>query len=521
MESPATLPPPEVCERARLSRDARFDGLFFTAVSSTGIYCRPVCPAPTPKRANVKYFGNAAAAEAAGFRPCLRCRPELSPGDGAWRRGDAAVARALKLIDDGLLAEQPLSALAERVHLGERQLRRLFVERLGAPPIGVHGTRRLLFAKQLLTETSLPITDVALAAGFGSLRRFNTTFRDAYRMAPRDLRKRPSAARAEGEGLVLRLGYRPPYDFDAILSFMRGRAMPGIEHVDDASYARAVLADESEGGGADGSRDKAGTAWLRVSEWPGGDHALRLELHGVAPSRLIGIVNRVRRMFDLDADPQAIDAVLSRSQRLAPILAAHPGVRVPSSWDGFEAAVRAIVGQQVSTAAARTIAMRLAQRFGTPLETPVGVGVGTAHPALTHRFPSPAVLAEADLSGIGLTGSRAETLRTVARALLDGEVDFRPERTLEDFVARWTALRGVGPWTAQYLALRALGHPDAFPAEDLMLQRAFPEESPRLSAKALTARAEAWRPWRGYAVLLLWRDLMSAPATKKTKGKSQ
>jgi AraC family transcriptional regulator of adaptative response / DNA-3-methyladenine glycosylase II len=513
MDSPAaasTLPSPEVCERARLSRDARFDGLFFTAVKSTGIYCRPVCPAPTPKRANVAYYGNAAAAEAAGFRPCLRCRPELSPGDGAWRRGDAAVARALKLIDDGLLAEQPLSALAERVHLGERQLRRLFVERLGAPPIGVHGTRRLLFAKQLLTETSLPITDIALAAGFGSLRRFNTTFRDAYRMAPRDLRKRPAAAHAAEDGLVLRLGYRPPYDFAALLAFMRGRALPGIEHVDDASYARAVLP---------GDGDAAGTtaSWLRVSEWPGGEHALRLELHGVPPARLIEVVNRVRRMFDLDADPQAIGAVLSRSPRLAPVLAAHPGVRVPSSWDGFEAAVRAIVGQQVSTTAARTIATRLAERFGTPLGADFAPGTG--HPALTHRFPTPAVLAEADLSGIGLTTSRAETLRTVALAMLDGSVDFRPERTLEDFVARWTALRGIGPWTAQYLALRALGHPDAFPAEDLMLQRAFPQEAPRLSAKALIAHAEAWRPWRAYAVILLWRDLMSASAAPKSKGK--
>ncbi|HEU4992172.1 MAG TPA: AlkA N-terminal domain-containing protein [Luteimonas sp.] len=505
------LPSPEVCERARLSRDARFDGLFFTAVKSTGIYCRPVCPAPTPKRANVSYFGNAAAAEAAGYRPCLRCRPELSPGDGAWRRGDAAVARALKLIDDGLLAEQPLSALAERVHLGERQLRRLFVERLGAPPIGVHGTRRLLFAKQLLTETALPITDIALAAGFGSLRRFNTTFREAYRMAPRDLRKRP-AARAADEGLVLRLGYRPPYDFAALLAFMRGRALPGIEHVDEASYARAVLPDEADAAGAAAS-------WLRVSEWPGGEHALKLELHGVPPARLIGIVNRVRRMFDLDADPQAIGAVLSRSPRLAPVLAVHPGVRVPSSWDGFEAAVRAIVGQQVSTAAARTIAARLAERFGTPLETPFAAGAG--HPALTHRFPTPAALAEADLSGIGLTGSRAATLRTVARALLDGTVDFRPERTLDDFVARWTALRGIGPWTAQYLALRALGHPDAFPAEDLMLQRAFPQEAPRLSAKALIARAEAWRPWRAYAVMLLWRDLAPAPGAAKPRGKSK
>ncbi len=227
------LPALQVCEQARLSRDPRFDGLFFTAVTSTGIYCRPVCPAPTPRRENITYYGNAAAAEAAGFRPCLRCRPELSPADGAWRRGDAAVARALKLIDEGVLAEQPLAALAERVNLGERQLRRLFVERLGAPPIGVHGTRRLLFAKQLLTETALPITEVALAAGFGSLRRFNTTFREAYRMAPRDLRKRPLLP--TGETLTLRLGYRPPYDFASMLAFLRGRALPGVEVVDDTS----------------------------------------------------------------------------------------------------------------------------------------------------------------------------------------------------------------------------------------------------------------------------------------------
>lgn len=513
MDSPATtaLPSPEVCERARLSRDARFDGLFFTAVKSTGIYCRPVCPAPTPKRANVSYFGNAAAAEAAGYRPCLRCRPELSPGDGAWRRGDAAVARALKLIDDGLLAEQPLSALAERVHLGERQLRRLFVERLGAPPIGVHGTRRLLFAKQLLTETALPITDIALAAGFGSLRRFNTTFRDAYRMAPRDLRKRPSSARAADEGLVLRLGYRPPYDFAAMLAFLRGRALPGVEHVDDTSYARVIAPEPGDAG--------ATPAWLRISEWPGGEHALRLELHGAAPTRLVGIVNRLRRMFDLDADPQAIAAVLARSPRLKPLLKRHPGARVPSGWDGFEIAVRAVVGQQVSVAAARTVVARLAQRFGTALETPFAAG--TDGPVLTHLFPTPEALADADLSAVGLTRARADTIRTVARALLDGRVDFRPERTLEDFAARWVALPGIGPWTAQYIALRALGHPDAFPAEDLVLQRALPDEAERLTAKALTAHAEAWRPWRAYAVILLWRDSMPAPAPVKRKRKPQ
>ncbi|MFS8063277.1 MAG: AlkA N-terminal domain-containing protein [Luteimonas sp.] len=486
--------PDHVCEQARLSRDPRFDGLFFTAVTSTGIYCRPVCPAPAPKRENIAYYRNAAAAEAAGFRPCLRCRPELSPGDGAWRRGDAAVARALKLIDEGLLAEQPLAVLAERVHLGERQLRRLFVERLGAPPIGVHGTRRLLFAKQLLTETTLPITQVALAAGFGSLRRFNTTFQAAYRMAPRDLRKRPLEER--GEALTLRLGYRPPYDFAAMLDFLRGRVLPGVEHVDGSgvdatSYARVIGPIETPG-------------WLRVSAWPGDEHALKLELHGAAPARLQEIVNRLRRMFDLDADPQAISDALSSDARLRPLLALRPGLRLPSGWDGFEIAVRAIIGQQVSVAAARTVAARLAQRFGQVLPVPFA-------PGLEHLFPTPEALADADLTPIGLTRARAETIRTMARALLDGRVDFKPERTLDDFAARWVALPGIGPWTAQYIAMRALGHPDAFPAEDLVLQRALPNDGSRLSAKVLSRHAEAWRPWRAYAVIHLWRDTMTPP----------
>ena len=270
--SASPVPSTQVCEQARLSRDARFDGLFFTAVTSTGIYCRPVCPAPAPKPKNITYYGNAAAAEAAGFRPCLRCRPELAPG--AWRRGDEVVARALQLIDEGALAEHPLAALAARVNLGERQLRRLFVDRLGAPPLGVHGTRRLLFAKQLLTKTTLPITEVALAAGFGSLRRFNTTFRDAYAMAPRDLRKRPRAD--VGDALTLRLGYRPPFAFAAMLEFLRGRALPGVERVDDDSYARVIAAPVGIAGATPG--------WLRVSAWPGGEHALKLEL-GAAETR--------------------------------------------------------------------------------------------------------------------------------------------------------------------------------------------------------------------------------------------
>ncbi len=492
MPSPAApnpLPAPAICERARLSRDPRFDGLFFTAVRTTGIYCRPVCPAPPAKAANVSYFPNAASAEAAGYRPCLRCRPELSPADGTWRRGDDTVARALKLIDRGLLAEHPLSTLAERVHVGERQLRRLFVERLGAAPIGVHGTRRLLFAKQLLTETALPITEVALAAGFGSLRRFNATFLQAYGMAPRELRKHEPAG--HGHTLSLRLNYRPPYDFDAMLDFLRSRALPGVEVVDAESYLRVVAGNALSPG------------WLRVGRWNGDAQALRLELHGIPPSGLLDVVERVRRMFDLDADPATIASSLAHDQRLWPMVNKRPGLRLPSGWDGFEIAARAVIGQQISVPAARTVTARLAERFGTPLPS------SFTELGLRHAFPIADTLADADLSGLGLTTSRATTLRGIARAIVDGHVDFRVERTLDDFVERWTRLPGIGPWTAQYIALRALGHPDAFPAEDLVLQKHVPTDGTRMTTKALLARAEAWRPWRGYAVIQLWRDAAS------------
>lgn len=479
----STLPDPQTCDAARLSRDPRFDGLFFTAVTSTGIYCRPVCPAPAPKPQNIRYFAQAAAAEAAGFRPCLRCRPELAPGDGSWQRGDELVARALKLIDAGLLAEQPVAALAERVHVGERQLRRLFVERLGAAPLGVHNTRRLLFAKQLLTETALPVTQVALAAGFSSLRRFNDCFRDAYRMAPRDLRR--STVPASGQALRLTLRYRPPYDFAAMLAFLGQRALPGVEHVDATSYSRVI-----------GTLDAPG--WLRVSGGADED-ALQLEVHGLAPSSLLPLVRRVRRMFDLDADPHAINAALAVDPVLHDCVAARPGLRLPSGWDGFEIVVRAILGQQISVAAARTLASRVADRYGSRLpQSPA--------PGLTHLFPTPAALIDADLLSLGLTRARAEAIRTIARALLDGDIDFQPEQTLDEFVRRWTALRGIGAWTAHYVALRALGHPDAFPADDLVLRRVADPDGAVLSARALSLRAEAWRPWRAYAVIQLWRQ---------------
>ena len=488
-DSLRTLPDSHVCEQARLSRDARFDGLFFTAVSSTGIYCRPVCPAPPPKRENVSYYENAAAAELAGFRPCLRCRPELAPGNDQWQRGDHVVARALKLIEGGMLEEQSLEQLATRVGLDARQLRRLFVERVGAPPISVHTTRRLLFAKQLLTETALPVTEVALASGFRSLRRFNAAFQQANRISPRELRRHPRAA--PGAALVLRLGYRPPYDFEALLAFLRTRALPGVELVDEHSYARVF-----------GPTDAPG--WLRVSAWPGGEHALRLQLHCPQSTRLLGVVTKLRRMFDLDANPQAIADIFRHDDILAPLLARRPGLRLPGGWNGFEIAVRAILGQQISVAAARTLATRIVQRWGEPLPTP-------PVPGLERLFPTPAALAAADLREIGLTTTRAATVRGMAQALLDGRVDFRAEQSLDEFIARWTTLPGIGEWTAHYMAMRALSHPDAFPAADLILRRAAARDGDALSTKALTALAEAWRPWRAYAVMQLWRSTTDSP----------
>ena len=496
----ATLPDIKVCERARLSRDARFDGLFFTAVTSTRIYCRPVCPAPAPKTTNIRYYASAAAAEAAGFRPCLRCRPELAPGNAVWHRGEHVVARALKLIDAGLLADHSLEQLASRVNIGTRQLRRLFVEHLGAPPIDVHTTRRLLFAKQLLTETALPVTEVALASGFGSLRRFNAAFAQANRIPPRELRRHPRAV--VGEALVLRLGYRPPYDFEALLTFLRTRSLPGVELVDEHGYMRVF-----------GPADAPG--WLRLSAWPEetghvDEHALKLELHSPQPAQLLPVVTRLRRMFDLDAEPQAIAATLGAGGVLKPLLRKRPGLRLPGGWDGFEIAVRAVLGQQVSVAAARTLATRIVQRYGEPLAVPLV-------PGLERLFPTPERLAEADLREIGVTTARAATIRGVAQALLDGRIDFRAEQPLDEFVARWVALPGIGEWTAHYMAMRALSHPDAFPAADLILRRVAAGDAPELSTKALAALAEAWRPWRAYAVMHLWRSAGDAAAVKRSK----
>ncbi|WP_338522627.1 AlkA N-terminal domain-containing protein [Pseudomonas batumici] len=491
----SSFPSAEICEKARLSRDARFDGVFFTAVLSTRIYCRPVCPARPPKVENVQYYPSAAAAEALGFRPCLRCRPELAPGNNIWLHGEHLVARGLKLIHEGFLAEQSLDDLAARLDVGARQLRRLFVRHLGAPPIAVHATQRLLFAKQLLTETALPITEVALASGFQSLRRFNSAFAEANHAPPREFRRKPLAN--ANNALVLRLGYRPPYDFKALLAFLGSRALPGIEVVDEHGYKRVFGNHESP-------------SWLQVSAWPNGAHALKLELFNVPPGQMLPVVTRIRRMFDLDADPQAIVATLGASPVLAPLVERYPGQRLPGGWDGFEISVRAVLGQQVSVAAARTLASRLLSRFGTVLEAPPA-------PGLDRLFPAPEQLVEADLGSIGVIRTRTATIQGIARALLDGRVSFRTEQRLDDFVKSWVALPGIGEWTAHYIAMRALNHPDAFPAADLILRREVVRDVPPLSTKALEVLAEDWRPWRAYTVMYLWRGASEAESIRRSQ----
>jgi AraC family transcriptional regulator of adaptative response / DNA-3-methyladenine glycosylase II len=480
------LPSREICFRAMAAKDHRFDGLFFIAVRSTGIYCRPVCPAPPPKRQNVGFYANAAAATAAGYRPCLRCRPELSPEAYAQVR-EEAVRRALALIAEGALQDGSITALAARVQLSARQLQRVFLAHVGATPHTVHATRRLLLAKQLLTETALPVTDVALAAGFNSLRRFNTAFKQGCGMPPSAIRRQASAAKAPSGTLTLRLGYRPPLDFPLLLAFMAKRAIPGIERVNADSYERVI-----------GSIDASG--WIRVraaAERP----ELLLEIGNADPRAIPDIVRRVRRMFDLDADLRAVHTAFDADPLLKHAIQLHPGLRVPCAWEGFELAVRAVLGQQISVAGATTLARRLVDGWGEPRTDAAAMQI-----ALDRAFPSPERLRDAPLETIGLPRTRAATLRALSAAVADGRLSFESGQRLEDFVERAVALPGIGAWTAQYIAMRAMALPDAFPAGDLVLQQRLGPEAgvERLSERATEARSQAWRPWRAYAVLHLW-----------------
>jgi AraC family transcriptional regulator of adaptative response / DNA-3-methyladenine glycosylase II len=484
---------PRVCYEALLARDERFDGRFFVAVTSTGIYCRPVCPARPPRFENCRFYPTAAAAQEQGFRPCLRCRPETAPDVGSWCGTSNTVWRGLALIAEGALDGDGASvdALAERLGVGGRQLRRLFQRHLGASPVAVAQTRRVLFAKQLIHETRLPLAEIALAAGFGSVRRFNETFRALFLRPPSALRGRSSAAplsqgSAATTGVTVRLRYRHPYDWPAMLAHLRARAIDGVESVDGAAYRRTVLHDGM-------------TGTVEVVHRPD-VRCLAATLRFPSVRSLPAIVARIRRVFDLGADVALIGAHLARDPLLAPLVAERPGLRTPGGWDGFELGVRAVLGQQISVEAARRLAGRLVRLCGTVVP-PGQVG----DPSLTLAFPSAAQVAGADLTELGVPRARREALVALAQAALADPLLFQPLGTVENTVARLRAVRGVGEWTAHYIALRAAREPDAFPASDVgLLRGASGRGGRRLSAGELHARAERWRPWRAYAAQHLW-----------------
>ncbi len=481
---------PRASYAAIRARDARFDGRLFVGVSTTRIYCRPVCPAKTPRFERCSFFASAAAAERAGYRPCLRCRPELAPGLARVDALSRLAQRAVRRIEDG---EARLPALARSLGVSERHVRRALTAELGVAPHDLIRTRRLLLAKQLLTDTRLPVIDVAFASGFQSLRRFNAAFRAHYRLAPsalrRDARDAPAAAQpvsadapaGAADCFALDLPFRPPLDFDALLAFLAARATCGVEAAERGCYARTVALGERRG-------------WLSVQRSPRGT-ALRAQISASLAPVLLPVAAKLRALFDLAADPARIAAQLDGDPLLRARTAQRPGLRVPGAFDGFELLVRAILGQQVSVAAATTFAARLAERFGEETETP--------HSALSRLTPSAERIADARLdalSAIGITRPRAESLRHAARACADQSLDLAPgadpERTREALLA----LPGVGPWTAEYVLMRALAWPDAFPHGDLGLRRALRVDD----ARAVLARAEAWRPWRAYGALHLW-----------------
>ena len=483
----------KVCSRARLSRDARFDGKFFIGVKGSGVYCRSICPAPTAKEKNVCYFPTAAAAAEAGYRPCLRCRPECSPGTPAWLGTSNTVSRALRLISESGLEDGGVEGLAVRLGVGSRHLRRLFLQHLGATPSSVAQTRRLHFAKKLIDETRLPFGEIALAVGFGSVRRFNAAIHKIYKRTPSHIRRIAHLKTTQPENQYeFHLRFRPPYDWNGTLAFLAPRATPGVESVEHGEYSRTISLNGNHG-------------YFVVSVDREHD-SLKVRIQFGDPRALFSIVERIRGMFDLNADWMDIAKVLKSDAALASQVESAPGLRVPGSWDGFEMSVRAILGQQVSVAGATTFASRIAKSFGQPFAGPSG---------LTHIFPKPEVLAEADLRFIGLTRAREATIHALSRAICAGEIKFDGIVDSLDFMQRLCQIPGIGKWTAQYIAMRALGEPDALPTGDLGLLHALNLKRHR----DLEQRAEAWRPWRSYAVMYLWK--MAAKAVLERKSPSR
>ena len=497
MSSPATPLDADACYRAVAAHDARFDGAFFIGVTSTGIYCRPVCRVKTPRRENCRFFAHASQAEGAGFRPCLRCRPELAPQTLAWSAQDASALlaqHAARLLDspDAWGDEVPsVAGLAARLGVSDRHLRRVFEAELGVSPMDWLQTRRLLAAKQLLADTRLPVAQVALAAGFASLRRFNAAFAAQYRMSPTALRRDGSEAKP-GDGIAVTLGFRPPYDVREMLQFLQQRGIAGVEQIDQSTHtvARTLRLDDDTRG------------WIACRFEPE-QHRVQVRVADSLAPHLPRLIARVRAWLDLDADPAAIHAVLGAD---FPALA---GLRVPGTLDGLELAVRAVVGQQVTVAAARTLTTRLVERFGTPLATPID--------GLTRLFPSPAALAAAsgdELGQLGLVRQRQAAIHALAQAVSSGQIRLHAGADVAATMDALKALPGIGAWTADYIALRALRWPDAFPAGDVALQKALSPDGQRLTARAAESRAERWRPWRAYAVIRAWHSPLHSLSTQ-------
>lgn len=476
--------------RALTARDRRFDGVFFVGVTSTGIYCRPICTVRTPKQANCLFFDSAQQAEHARFRPCLRCRPELAPGNAPVDDSQRVAQLIIERLEDGSIGNDAgLEAIASQFELSSRQIRRIVHKELGVAPVQLLLTRRLLLAKRLLTETTLPVTEIAFASGFSSLRRFNDAFNSRYGLAPSRLRKKAieaAGAAARGDTSTLQLVYRPPYDWHGVLDFLAFRALKGVEWVTDNSYARTVHL-----GGAKG--------WIRVAQAKQ-QNTLTLEfshsLTGVLPT----LLTRVRSLFDLNARIDIISRHLSKDPMLAPLVKRVAGMRVPGAFNGFELGLRAILGQQVTVKAATTLGCRFVEAFGEPIETP--------YLELNRLTPSPARVANAtvdDIAKLGIVSMRSKSIIALAQAqvsgalALDGGVIYQPEVAIQ----RLAELPGIGPWTAHYVAMRAFSWPDAFPKEDIAIRNALGG----ISAKRAEELSQSWRPWRSYAVMHLWRSL--------------
>jgi AraC family transcriptional regulator of adaptative response / DNA-3-methyladenine glycosylase II len=472
------------CYRALRARDARFDGRFFVAVSSTRIYCRPVCTVKPPRRENCRFYPSAAAAEGAGYRPCLRCRPELAPGNASVDATSRLAQAAARLIEDRALEAEGLPEVATRLGITDRHLRRAFGAEFGVSPVAFAQTQRLLLAKRLLTDTALPVTEVAFASGFGSLRRFNALFRSRYRLQPAQLRRRVRAEAADA--LHFELAYRPPYDWAGVSAFLGARAIAGVEALEEGRYRRTARI-------AQDGKDHLG--WIEVSPAPK-KAALHVAVSASLARVLPPVLSRVKSLMDLACNPAEVAGALGALAR------ARPGLRVPGAFDGFEIAVRAILGQQVSVAAARTVAGRFAAALGEPLETPFG--------ALATVFPDAARVADATparIARLGMPGARARCVLALARTVADGTLELMPNADLEATLERLRALPGVGEWTAQYIAMRALAWPDAYPHTDYGVMKALDTKDARRALEA----GDAWRPWRAYAVMHLWNSLAKDP----------